>query len=143
MIAMILVCRLLVTQCLVSCLTPTTLTGCQYSCYHHILIHCCLTVTLKKGFISQIPILLGLGVGVVFSYALWVPFSANAGGFANYFKNIEVSESVALFDVMPWNTIPAAFKDWPLIGVAIVAIFPIAFATIPESAATQPNRLIC
>ncbi|NLZ15287.1 MAG: xanthine permease [Erysipelotrichaceae bacterium] len=94
-----------------------------------------LTVTLKKGFISQIPILLGLGVGVVFSYALWVPFSANAGGFANYFKNIEVSESVALFDVMPWNTIPAAFKDWPLIGVAIVAIFPIAFATIPESAA--------
>lgn len=94
-----------------------------------------LTVTLKKGFISQIPILLGLGVGVVFSYALWVPFSANAGGFDNYFKNIEVSESVALLDVMPWKTIPAAFKDWPLIGVAIVAIFPIAFATIPESAA--------
>ena len=42
---------------------------------------------------------------------------------------------MALLDVMPWNTIPAAFGDWPLIGVAIVAIFPIAFATIPESAA--------
>src|SRR5690606_29849490 len=37
--------------------------------------------------------------------------------------------------VMPWNTIPKAFNDISLIGVAILAIFPIAFATIPESAA--------
>ncbi|NLB48724.1 MAG: xanthine permease [Erysipelotrichia bacterium] len=93
-----------------------------------------LTVTLKKGFISQIPILLGLGVGVVFSYALWVPLGS-AGGFANYFAEIGNAKSVPLLDVMPWHTIPAGFKDWNLLGVAIIAIFPIAFATIPESAA--------
>ena len=94
-----------------------------------------LTVALRKGFISQIPILLGLGVGVIFSYAIWVPFSPNAGGFVNYFSAIKAAETVRLLDVMPWNTIPAAFKDWELIGIAVIAIFPIAFATIPESAA--------
>ena len=92
-----------------------------------------LTVTLKKGFISQIPILLGLGVGVVFSYLLWVPLSA--GGYSTYFETIGTTSTVGLLEVMPWKTIPAAFGSWSLIGVAIIAIFPIAFATIPESAA--------
>ncbi len=36
---------------------------------------------------------------------------------------------------MPWITIPAAFNAPNLIGIAVIAIFPIAFATIPESAA--------
>lgn len=93
-----------------------------------------LTVTLKKGFISQIPILIGLAVGVVFSYLIWVPLSVE-GGFAAYFSTIKASEAVRLIDVMPWNTIPAAFGDLNLIGIAVIAIFPIAFATIPESAA--------
>lgn len=93
-----------------------------------------LTVTLKKGFISQIPILLGLGVGIIFSYLLWVPLSY-PGGFEAYFSAIKTSEAVRLFDVMPWKTIPAAFSDLNLIGIAVIAIFPIAFATIPESAA--------
>src|SRR5690606_28378467 len=44
------------------------------------------TVLLKKGFISQIPILLGMAVGVVFSYALWIPFQP--GGYAGYFGAI-------------------------------------------------------
>ena len=92
-----------------------------------------LTVVLKKGFISQIPILIGLGVGVLFSYLIWVPLSG--GGYANYFSQINNASSVALLDVMPWKTIPAAFDSWALIGVSVLAVFPIAFATIPESAA--------
>ena len=93
-----------------------------------------LTVILRKGFISQIPILIGLGVGIVFSYAIWVPFSA--GGYKVYFDQISASQPIRLLEVMPWNTIPAAFSGgWELIGVAIIAVFPIAFATIPESAA--------
>src|SRR5690554_3453326 len=44
------------------------------------------TVVLKKGFISQVPILLGAAVGVLFSYLVWVPFSA--GGYQVYFLNI-------------------------------------------------------
>lgn len=93
-----------------------------------------LTVSLKKGFISQIPILIGLGVGVVFSYLLWVPLSVE-GGFSSYFSAIKASDTVRLLDVMPWKTIPAAFTNTSLIGVAVIAILPIAFATIPESAA--------
>jgi uracil permease len=92
-----------------------------------------LTVVLKKGFISQIPILIGLGVGVLFSYLIWVPLSG--GGYVEYFQQINNTSSVALLDVMPWKTIPAAFESWTLIGVSILAVFPIAFATIPESAA--------
>jgi uracil permease len=93
-----------------------------------------LTVVLRKGFISQIPILIGLGVGVVFSYAIWVPLSA--GGYATYFAQVRDSEAIRILEVMPWKTIPAAFSaNWELIGVAIIAVFPIAFATIPESAA--------
>lgn len=92
-----------------------------------------LTVVLRKGFVSQIPILIGLAVGVVFSYLIWVPNSA--GGYENYFQGIKNASSVALLDVMPWKTLPAAFQNWSLVGVSIIAIFPIAFATIPESAA--------
>lgn len=97
-----------------------------------------LTVTLKKGFISQIPILIGLGVGVIFSYLLWVPSQGAIWSFANfktYFEGIASSQQVAILDVMPWVTIPAAFEAPNLIGISIIAIFPIAFATIPESAA--------
>lgn len=92
-----------------------------------------LTVVLRKGFISQIPILIGLGVGVVFSYLLWVPLSA--GGYTSYFAQINNASTVGLLDVMPWVTLPAGFGNWALVGVALIAIFPIAFATIPESAA--------
>lgn len=96
-----------------------------------------LTVTLKKGFISQIPILIGIGVGVLFSYLLYVPFLKE--GF--YFSNIgyyitHISEGkVGLFDNLPWNTLPKAFENPGMILTSIIAIFPIAFATIPESAA--------
>lgn len=93
------------------------------------------TVKLKKGFISQVPILLGLGVGLVFSYALWVPLSSHAGGYSNYFQSLNYASTVSIIDSMPWKTIPAAFANPQLILVAILAIFPIAFATIPESAA--------
>ena len=93
-----------------------------------------LTVSLRKGFISQIPILLGLGVGVIFAYLLWVPLSVE-GGYSAYFSAIKAADTIKLLDIMPWNTIPAAFTDVNLIGIAIIAIFPIAFATIPESAA--------
>lgn len=91
------------------------------------------TVLLKKGFISQIPILLGMAVGVVFSYALWIPFQP--GGYAGYFGAIANAQTLSLLDVMPWVTIPSAFESIPMIGVAVIAIFPIAFATIPESSA--------
>jgi len=94
-----------------------------------------LTVVLRKGFISQIPILIGLGVGVIFSYLLWVPLSESAGGYSAYFNNINTASTVKMLDVMPWHTISAAFENVALIGVALLAIFPIAFATIPESAA--------
>ena len=94
-----------------------------------------LTVVLRKGFISQIPILIGLAVGVIFSYTIWVPFSESTGGYTQYFNDLKVASTVKMLDVMPWNTIPAAFSNPSLIWVAILAIFPIAFATIPESAA--------
>lgn len=94
-----------------------------------------LTVKLKKGFISQIPILIGLGIGIVFSYALWVPLSAHAGGYANYFSALNEASTVSILDSMPWATLPGAFANPNLILVAVLAIFPIAFATIPESAA--------
>lgn len=94
-----------------------------------------LTVVLRKGFISQIPILIGLAVGVIFSYTIWVPFSESTGGYTQYFNDLKVTSTVKMLDVMPWNTIPAAFSNPLLIWVAILAIFPIAFATIPESAA--------
>ncbi|MFA5560220.1 MAG: solute carrier family 23 protein [Acholeplasmataceae bacterium] len=94
-----------------------------------------ITVVLRKGFISQLPILLGLGIGIIFSYLLWVPFSANAGGYQTYFEALKTASTIKILDVMPWNTIPAAFTQPALIGVAVLAIFPIAFATIPESAA--------
>src|SRR5690554_5657776 len=97
-----------------------------------------LTIILKKGFVSQIPILIGVAVGVVLSYLLWVPVSNGVWSFdnmANYFDGIMSTQTVKILDVMPWVTIPAAFNSPELIGVAIIAIFPIAFATIPESAA--------
>lgn len=91
------------------------------------------TVRLKKGFISQIPILLGVLVGMAFSYLVWVPFKA--GGYEFYLQGIQSTATLGLLDVMPWVTIPAAFNTGSLILVAVIAIFPIAFATIPESAA--------
>ena len=96
------------------------------------------TVVLRKGFISQIPILIGVGVGVVLSYLIWVPTRGDGWSFANmgtYFDGIMNTQTVGMLDVMPWVTLPAAFQSPSLILVAILAIFPIAFATIPESAA--------
>lgn len=97
-----------------------------------------LTVVLRKGFISQIPILIGVAVGVVLSYLVWVPSLGASWSFNNmgaYFDGIMNTQTVGMLDVMPWVTIPAAFQAPELIGVALIAIFPIAFATIPESAA--------
>lgn len=97
-----------------------------------------LTVVLKKGFVSQIPILIGVSVGVILSYLLWVPSLGDTWSFSNmgvYFDGIMNAQTLAMLDVMPWVTIPAAFDSPALIGVAVIAIFPIAFATIPESAA--------
>ena len=95
------------------------------------------TVVLKKGFISQIPILLGIVVGIIASYFIYVP-SLGAGGYFNnisdYINNIG-SGTVGLFDNMPHDTFPAAFNNGGLLATAILAILPIAFATIPESAA--------
>lgn len=97
-----------------------------------------LTVVLKKGFISQIPILIGICVGVLFSYLIYVPsLNTDLGYFqsiGSYITNLD-SGKVGLFDHMPWNTLPAAFSHPGVILTAILAIFPIAFATIPESAA--------
>ncbi len=97
-----------------------------------------LTVVLRKGFVSQIPILIGVAVGVVLSYILWVPSVGTGWSFDNmvaYFDGIMNAQTISMLDVMPWVTIPAAFDSPALIGVAVIAIFPIAFATIPESAA--------
>jgi len=97
-----------------------------------------LTVILKKGFISQIPILIGLVVVVTLSYLLWVPSLGTNWSFENlvtYLQGINDAPTIGMLDVMPWVTIPAALNTPNLIGIAIIAIFPIAFATIPESAA--------
>ena len=97
-----------------------------------------LTVVLKKGFISQVPILIGIGVGVIFSYLIYVPsLNSELGYFqaiGDYVVHLDAGK-VGLFDHMPWNTLPAAFKEPSIILTAVLAIFPIAFATIPESAA--------
>lgn len=96
-----------------------------------------LTVKLKKGFISQVPILLGLGVGIIASYLIYVPTLTQGNYFSNigyYLTNISKA-NVGIFDHLPWNTVPLALKDPSLVFTAILAIFPIAFATIPESAA--------
>lgn len=97
-----------------------------------------LTVVLKKGFISQIPILLGLAIGVVFSYLIFIPMQGASYSFSNivdYWTGLRDLETISMWDSMPWFTIPAAFENVNLLGVATLAIFPIAFATIPESAA--------
>lgn len=97
-----------------------------------------MTVVLKKGFISQIPILIGVVAGAIASYIVFVPSLYTDLGFfesiSYYINNIQ-SGKVGLFDHMPWNVLPAAFANPSLILTAILAIFPIAFATIPESAA--------
>lgn len=97
-----------------------------------------MTVLLKKGFISQIPILIGVIAGSIVSYLIFVPSLNSSLGFfesiGNYITNIQ-SGDIGLFDHMPWNVLPAAFKEPSLILTATLAIFPIAFATIPESAA--------
>lgn len=91
------------------------------------------TVVLKKGFISQIPILLGTFVGMIFSYIFWIPLTQS--GYQRYFSTMNQDTALRLLDVMPWRTIPSALQYVPLIGIAVIAIFPIAFATIPESTA--------
>lgn len=96
------------------------------------------TVKLKKGFISQVPILLGILIGVLASYFIWVPSQGTSFSYLNimsYFNKIKLSQTIDILSVMPWNTIPSAIKNPDLIITSIIAIFPIAFATIPESAA--------
>lgn len=63
-----------------------------------------MTVILKKGFVSQIPILIGVIVGVVVSYMVWVPSLGSGWSFNNlsvYFDGIMNTQTVSMADVMP------------------------------------------
>ncbi len=86
------------------------------------------SVYLKKGFLSQLPILLGLLTGYIFALVVGaitdIPF-------VNFQPaGIDTSKVFTLpHFTFPWQATPA------LIGPAILAIMPIAIATIPESTA--------
>lgn len=82
------------------------------------------TSFLRKGFVSQIPILLGMLVGFVLTLILDINLIGSGAGQATG------------FDVLNWtvfSSIPAA--DWSYLPAALLAIVPIALVTIPESTA--------
>lgn len=86
------------------------------------------SVYFKKGIWSQIPILLGLLVGYVF--ALIVGLATGIKFVDFHPAGIDSSKIFALpHFTFPWQA------DKSLIGKAILAIMPIAIATIPESTA--------
>lgn len=86
----------------------------------------CFSVFFKKGFKSQIPILLGLVTGYLFALIL---DAASGIDFVNFNKLAETSIFTAPHFTFPWQA------DSKLVGPAILAIMPIAIATIPESTA--------
>ncbi len=88
-----------------------------------------LTVVLKKGFISQVPILLGMGAGLVLNIILNLisgqpAFSANT-----------IEQHTGL-DLLQWTGFNTLFKmDLSVLPAALLAIVPVALVTIPESTA--------
>ena len=83
-----------------------------------------LTVFLRKGFIGQLPILLGMVFGVL--VALIVDRSLFAGSSGHDIG----------FGVLKW-TVFSTFQgaNWGYLPAAMLAIVPIALVTIPESTA--------
>lgn len=82
------------------------------------------TSFLRKGFISQIPILLGMVTGFVLTLILDSSLIGSGAG------------QVTGLGILNWtvfSSIPAA--DWAYLPAAILAIVPIALVTIPESTA--------
>ncbi len=80
-----------------------------------------LTVVLKKGVLSQLPLLLGIGVGYVVAIIATYAFGAGLIDFSGVFADAVVT--------VPHFTLP--IPSW----TAVFAIMPIALATIPESTA--------
>ncbi|HAN20926.1 MAG: xanthine permease [Clostridiales bacterium GWF2_36_10] len=76
-----------------------------------------------KGFLGQLPLLLGAGVGCAFAGLLY----AFGGDSMNMFR--EITNAPTEIFAIPAFTLPKF--SW----VAVLAIMPIAFATIPESTA--------
>lgn len=83
-----------------------------------------LTSFLRKGFISQIPILLGIFVGVLLTLIIDRSLIGSAAGQATGLK---------IFDWTLISTMPKA--NWGYLPASLLAIVPIALVTIPESTA--------
>lgn len=79
------------------------------------------TVIFKKGVLSQLPILFGIVIGYVFALILDFGFGYDLVNFQDLFSGAVVS--------LPHFTLP--IPSW----TAVIAIMPIALATIPESTA--------
>lgn len=79
------------------------------------------TVIFKKGVLSQLPILFGILIGYLFAMILDFGFGYNLLQFQDLFSGAVVSA--------PHFTLPV--PSW----AAVIAIMPIALATIPESTA--------
>jgi uracil permease len=83
-----------------------------------------LTVVLKKGFISQIPILIGLIIGFVAALII-APSTIT--------KSDSQITGLGLLNWTIFGTLP--HMDASLIPAAMLAIVPVALVTIPESSA--------
>ncbi len=82
------------------------------------------TVFLRKGFIGQLPILLGILVGILATVIIDRSLFAGASGHDTGFK---------ILDWTVFSTFPKA--NWNYLPAALLAIVPIALVTIPESTA--------
>lgn len=88
-----------------------------------------LTIVLKKGFISQIPILLGMVGGMV----LYIVLNLIAGN--PIFEGSTIEQHTGL-DLLKWTGFNTFFKmDLSVLPAALLAIVPVALVTIPESTA--------
>ena len=89
-----------------------------------------------KGFLGQLPLLLGAAVGCVVAFIVYLAGGSTAG--SNLFDIMSVEEVVAAstwklgsgsFFALPAFSLPKASLE------ALIAIMPVAIATIPESTA--------
>ncbi|MFA5542430.1 MAG: solute carrier family 23 protein [Bacilli bacterium] len=88
-----------------------------------------LTVVLKKGFVSQVPILLGMLIGIFLDVIL----NLIAGNPVFATSNIEQHTG---FEMLQWTAFNTFGKmDLSVLPSALLAIVPVALVTIPESTA--------
>ncbi len=88
-----------------------------------------LTVVLRKGFISQVPILLGMLIGIVLDVIL----NLIVGNPVFATSSIEQHTGIEMLKWTAFNTFGK--MDLSVLPSALLAIVPVALVTIPESTA--------